>query len=333
MSSQVSGIYKRRKNQQLCCACGTRPQFWGLRCVICRQLFAKDPLPRGARQALRRYRELDAVHQGERDRETVRNAARELVSEGNLTVREAEALVLYLGLEDNGWRTYKEVADLMQVSGERVRQLLLGPKAALAESGLKVPWRIKKPGRNQRVVVDLLGIDDNPVCNHGHKKSVQSKPCHYRAPDLPRVILQGLPTVQCTRCDGYNYQIPQPVKLYLGLAKVLLTQSDSLSGKEIRFLRRAAGLSTMELAARLNVSGQTVKTWEALPTLRAANEIAARIVLASLILQTNGSSPSFKLPSVVPNRKREPSIISSEWIETAARWKITLVPDITVSVQ
>ena len=134
MVSHVSRIYKRRSAQRLCFRCGVRPQFWGKRCVICRQLVARDPLPRGARAALRKYRNRAAHCSREMRREIVRAAARELVAGGSLTGRQQEALRLYLGLEDNGWRTHGQVAELMNLSAERVRQLLLPSKAALAGS-------------------------------------------------------------------------------------------------------------------------------------------------------------------------------------------------------
>src|SRR5258707_11349346 len=48
---------RKRKAQGLCVQCGRLPQFWGVRCIFCRQIFARNPLPSGARKALRQYRE------------------------------------------------------------------------------------------------------------------------------------------------------------------------------------------------------------------------------------------------------------------------------------
>ena len=142
MVTQVSTIYERRAARKLCFRCGMRPQFWGKRCVICRQLVARDPLPRGAKAALRKYRQREAQYSRELSREAVRAAGRELVAGGSLTGRQQEALQLYLGLEDNGWRTHGQVAELMNLSAERVRQLLLPAKTALASAlGQKVRRR------------------------------------------------------------------------------------------------------------------------------------------------------------------------------------------------
>lgn len=157
MVKQVTAIYKRRGEQKLCMRCGKRPQFWCKRCVICRQVVAKDPLPRGAREALRRFRAREAKCLQENSREKVRVDGRRLIAGGTLTEREAEALQLYLGLEDDGWRTYKQVAQLMQVTAERVRQLLLPSKAALALSlAEKIPWRSARRTPKNRARLDSM---------------------------------------------------------------------------------------------------------------------------------------------------------------------------------
>lgn len=80
------------------------------------------------------YRELEAVSLLAAKRERIRVAGLKLLASDKLKVREAEALVLYLGLEENKWRTHGEVARLMKISSERVRQLLEPSKAALASS-------------------------------------------------------------------------------------------------------------------------------------------------------------------------------------------------------
>ncbi len=324
MVSQVSDIYKRRADQKLCSNCGARPQFWGQRCVICRQLRVKDPLPRGARAAVRKYRELEAQCSREKSRETVRIAARKLVAGGTLKEREKEALQLYLGLEDNGWRTYKEVAQLMNVSAERVRQLLLPSKAALASSlGKKVRWRTAKQIRKRRVPPDLLLIGDgSSSCEHSKMKIFRRKSFTCTPAGFPNFILQGLPIVRCAKCDVEKCQIPRRAELQDLLARALLCKSDLLSGREIRFLRRVAGIKTAELAERLDVTRQTVQTWETQQALRFANEIAARLVLASLILEANISSQTFKLPDMIRNGDPKPSVIRAEWLGTVGRWRL-----------
>ena len=301
-----------------------RPQFWGKRCVICRQLVAKDPLPRGARTALRKYRELETHDSREKSREIVRVAGRKLVAAANLTGRQQEALQLYLGLEDNGWRTHEQVAELMNLSAERVRQLLFPSKAALASSlGKKVPWRTTK-NRKRFVPADsLLGEAASPKCGHRKTKILRGKSFTYTPPGFTNVILQGLPILRCTKCDIEEFEIPRQAELHGMLARALLCKSGLLSGREIHFLRRFAGIGAAEFAERLDVNRQTVQSWEARQSLRFANEIAARLVLANLILDADISFQPFKLPDLIRNGEPKPSVIRAKWHETTRCWRLS----------
>ncbi len=142
MSERNKKLYQRRIREGLCIYCGTRPGFWGVRCVICRQKFATHPLPYGARQALRLYRQAEERHKVEQNRIEARLAIRKLLGTRDISGNAAKALRLYAGVDDGRWRTYREVGKVMHVSKERVRQVLLPSKVALAEIlGDNVPWR------------------------------------------------------------------------------------------------------------------------------------------------------------------------------------------------
>lgn len=140
-----------RKKNRLCIVCGVRVQFWGVRCIICRERSIKDPraLPHGARRALRLYREAERKMQIERRETEARFAVRKLLASGDINGDCGIALRLYAGLDNGRWRTGAEVAKLMHVSKERVRQLLYPPKVILTETlGASAPWkplRIKAP--------------------------------------------------------------------------------------------------------------------------------------------------------------------------------------------
>ncbi len=128
--------------QGLCIYCGERPQFWGRTCVICRELFFRDPLPRGAKQALRLHREAEAQRLHEQIEKDASAAALELLSSKRVRGKQAEALRLYAGIDNGKWRTYREVCRLMNLSRQRVYQLLL-PSLRTLRSRLsdRVPWR------------------------------------------------------------------------------------------------------------------------------------------------------------------------------------------------
>jgi hypothetical protein len=137
---------RKRRNERiqkaLCIHCGKRPSFWGRRCVICRQAFSKDPLPSGARRALRLYRAQEAKRQREEIERGARAEVLKLLRGTKVKGKHAEALQLYSGLDIGSWRTYEEVARRMKLSKERVRQLLQPSKVVLARIlHDRVPWK------------------------------------------------------------------------------------------------------------------------------------------------------------------------------------------------
>src|SRR6266404_2791148 len=83
MSEGSKKRYDKRVKRGLCIYCGLRPSFWGVRCVICRQGFAKHPLPFGARRALRLYREAEKQYEAERIQAEARFAVRKLLASGD----------------------------------------------------------------------------------------------------------------------------------------------------------------------------------------------------------------------------------------------------------
>lgn len=132
----MSGLANRRllrfKADHRCTYCGQRPQFWGKRCIICRQLFSGNPLPRAVRRLIREYLAKEAQAQTTESLQRVRLAGGKLIADGKVTGRRAEALRLYVGLDGyQSTRSYREVGQLMNISGERVRQLLQESKAAI----------------------------------------------------------------------------------------------------------------------------------------------------------------------------------------------------------
>ena len=143
-------VVKKRKEEGLCAYCGTRRSFWGVHCIICRQKFIKNPLPPGARRALRLYREAEQKLELELTEARARFEIRKLLASGNIKGDHAKALRLYAGTNvsrGSRWRTYQEVGQLMHLSKERVRQLLKPSKIIIADKlADKVPWRPVRRG-------------------------------------------------------------------------------------------------------------------------------------------------------------------------------------------
>lgn len=126
----------RFKANKTCTYCGERPGFWGKRCILCRQLFSNNPLPRGARRVIREYLAKEAQTKTKESLQRARLAGTKLIADGKVTGRRAEALRLYVGLDGHqSTRSYREVGQLMNLSGERVRQLLQRSKEAIGAVG------------------------------------------------------------------------------------------------------------------------------------------------------------------------------------------------------
>jgi hypothetical protein len=132
----------RRNAKGLCVRCGKLPKFWGVRCIICRQVNARSPLPPSALKAIRLHRKAEAQFEINQVKDQAREAARALLASGNVSAKAGQALRLYVGLDGNRWRTYQQIGKLMNLSRERVRKLLLPSKIVLeAELAGRVPWR------------------------------------------------------------------------------------------------------------------------------------------------------------------------------------------------
>src|SRR5438067_1583876 len=107
-----------RISRGLCVACGQLPQFWGRHCVFCRKVRSSNSLPYGARRALRQYREAKELQKKQKLLEETRVAIVELLTRNQVEGRAAEALRLYAGIDTDRWRTYRQVGQLMNLSGE-----------------------------------------------------------------------------------------------------------------------------------------------------------------------------------------------------------------------
>jgi hypothetical protein len=290
MAAHAQKTRRNRKRDGLCVCCGKRPQFWGRKCIICRQNFTSDPLPKGARKALRLYRESEARRQLEESQYAARLAALKLIDTGEINGKRAEALRLYVGLDNGKWRTRKEISVRMKVSLERVRQLLLPAKARLASilNG-KVPWGLHEAKRGNQVErkcqsstslrsTSFVAISDYQIADHQIDRAVP-----YQINEQNVVTLLGLVNSPRGSPSSPTLTIPHLPELHKTIARALLCKPSLLSGRELQFVRQVAGLTSEKLAIRLGVVKDTIVLWERARVMHYRNDLAARIVLGSLI--------------------------------------------------
>lgn len=326
MAERASRRRDERIARGLCLYCGERPQFWGRRCIICRQLFAKDPLPSGARKALRLYREAEARSVPEQICREAQAEARNLLVSRMVNGKAALALRLYLGLDDGKWRSHGKVGELMNLSAERVRQMLAPSKRTLrARLSGRVPWRtLKDHESNGDAKIDTSLSTACSRCNHIALKIVDREFYLYEDCGLPNVVLSGLTVDRCQACSSETVSIPRIPDLQRELARAVLLKPAALTGREFRFLRTATGFLTTPFAEELGVATQTIQAWERCEALRHLNDLGARVVIASLIAPDEDWSPMFKILSSIKARRPEADRLSAQWIKQEAKWVVTL---------
>ena len=133
-SRVTSGTVPKRIEAGPCVYCWVRPQFWGVRCIICRQRFVKSPLPTAARKALTLQRKAERQREAHASNAIVQAAISELLAKRIITGKQARVWKLYAGLDSRGRkRSYSEVGRIMKISKERVRQLLNPARPALTQ--------------------------------------------------------------------------------------------------------------------------------------------------------------------------------------------------------
>ncbi len=115
--------------------------------------------------------------------------------------------------------------------------------------------------------------------------------------------------------------IPSRSELRKAIARGVLAKQSSLNGHELQFLRKTAGLTIENLGQRLNVVPQTIKAWEASSALRLTQDLATRLLIASVLF---GEPFLVFVPSLFDSiRWSEASVPESRirWDAVARRWE------------
>ena len=85
------------------------------------------------------------------------------------------------------------------------------------------------------------------------KKATMAEPYRYQMSGLDNVFLAGIDVRRCGKCDVRVPVIPKIEQLHKEITKFLVFKKDLLTGKEIRFLRKNAGLAANQFAALLGL--------------------------------------------------------------------------------
>jgi len=320
LSKKYSKRCYERIKQGVCIYCGLRPPFWGLRCLICRQIFAKDPLPSGARRALRQYRLAETRRKVEQFQAQARTVIHDLLASGQINGKCAEVLRLYSGLDTGEWRTYAEVGYIMSISKERVRQLLHPSRVIMAQlMGDRVPRKSEPEDLKQSSNESSCLIGDTVRCCN-QPNAIFSRPESQPYEALSHFILVDVPVYHCDSCKSETVLIPRRHDLENQVARNVLLKPASLSGRELRFLRAVARLTIEHLAELVRVTPHTLIAWEGSSVLGRRNDIAARVVLSMVI--SRDSSLILEILNSIQIGKTKSKPIIVRWVDAQLRWVI-----------
>ena len=85
-------------------------------------------------------------------------------------------------------------------------------------------------------------------------RATRTEPYQYRASGLSNVFLSGITVFTCPNCGGRAPVIPRIEELHAVITRILLDKAGLLTGEEIRFLRKNAGLSSKQFAESIRVT-------------------------------------------------------------------------------
>ncbi len=92
--------------------------------------------------------------------------------------------------------------------------------------------------------------------------SVRRKNYQYTQCGLPNVVLRNIIVEECRECGTEHPNIPAIAGLHRTIMILLLKKETLLTGEEIRFLRKMANLTGVELAKLMGVTSTQISKWE-----------------------------------------------------------------------
>jgi putative transcriptional regulator len=104
------------------------------------------------------------------------------------------------------------------------------------------------------------------VESHNHvfeeKRATLERPYHYVDTGLPNVYLAGIKYRKCKACGMQSADIPAVKHLMIALGRAVVEKNASLSGAEIRFLRKRLAKKASEFARVIGVTDEEISRWE-----------------------------------------------------------------------
>jgi len=115
------------------------------------------------------------------------------------------------------------------------------------------------------------------------QRATRRNPYHFVQCGVRKVWLAGIDIDDCGNCGAVFARIPQMRLLHRRIALALCTKPEGLSGKEIRFIRKAAGYTSLKFASLLGITNFHLSRMERRGRAAAkVDKLARAIVLESM---------------------------------------------------
>jgi len=79
---------------------------------------------------------------------------------------------------------------------------------------------------------------------------------------LNNVLLKGIEMIECPVCGNVDPIISHMTELFRVIAMAMIAKPQSLTGSEVRYLRKYAGMNGEQFARMLHTDKTTVSKWE-----------------------------------------------------------------------
>jgi putative zinc finger/helix-turn-helix YgiT family protein len=143
----------------------------------------------------------------------------------------------------------------------------------------------------------------------GHKMTRHYEDTHFPESGLDNVWLTNAFHWRC-ECGEDALELKPVPSILDAITRAVLAKPAPLTGQEIRYLRKAAGLKSKELAEILAVDMITMSKWEReMQPIKSSHERAIRLVVAGLLDLDAGALIRETFPRITPGAELPPQKI------------------------
>lgn len=120
------------------------------------------------------------------------------------------------------------------------------------------------------------------ICNNAEMICTK-KPHHYTESGLDNIYLEGIDVCECPSCGEEIVNIPAVPELHSLVGRHIVKKKSPLNGREVRFLRKNAGLTAKRLSTMIGIDAATISRWEnGVQSLAPSNDRLIRLIYSGI---------------------------------------------------